>query len=97
MKKILLATALILAPAVAQATQMQCRPYDEVAELLTGGFGEVLLERGLDHRGTMAEWWGNRETGTWSLVTVQPNGVACIPAYGQAFESIEPAALGTDS
>jgi hypothetical protein len=81
-------------PATAQA--MTCDHYPTLAERLASEFGEMPLARGLDWRGSIAEWWANPETGTWSLVTLSPQGYACIPAHGTSYEAVRPVAQGVD-
>jgi hypothetical protein len=90
------AVCLALSAAPAMAQDMTCDFYPALAEMLTTQYGEMPLERGLDWRGNMMEWWGNPETGTWSLVTFTADGFACIPAHGELHESVEPVALGID-
>lgn len=75
---------------------MTCDYYPALAEVLAGQYGEMPLERGLDWRGQLVEWWGNPETGTWSLVTLAPSGMACIPAHGQMYEPVRPEPQGSD-
>ena len=80
----------------AQSQQMNCDAYDVLAERLADQYGERPIERGLDWRGEMVEWWGNFETGTWTLLVISASGMACIPAHGEMFETLEAAALGID-
>jgi hypothetical protein len=84
-------------PVGAQGTHgMTCGRYDAIASRLLLEFGEVPLVRGLDWRGSLAEWWVNAETGTWSLVTMTPDGYSCVPAHGEMHEAVAPVARGTD-
>lgn len=98
MIRTLLTTALLLAPAVASAQDApQCFGYTDFASALATNYGESVLERGLSSAGTLIEWWGNPETGTWTLLVVTPAGLACMIADGQSYETFEPIAAGTDS
>jgi hypothetical protein len=88
--------AAMICASSAGAQQMTCRPYPMLVEVLADQYGEMPLARGLDWRGRLAEWWGNPETGTWSLVTLGPDGLACIPAHGDMYEAIAPTSQGED-
>lgn len=97
MIRTLLTTALLLAPAVASAEQPTCGSYTEFAEELAMRWGESVIERGLSHEGVILEWWGNPETGTWTVLVVRPDGTACTDNFGEGYETFEPIAAGTDS
>ena len=75
---------------------MTCDHYPALVERLTGEFGEMPVVRGLNWSGQIAEWWANLETGTWSLVTLRPDGYACIPAHGSGHEVAAAPAIGID-
>jgi hypothetical protein len=79
--------AVLLAfPAYAQ--QPPCAAYDVMTKGLSDRFGESVIERGLSQTGVMVEWWGNAETGTWTILTVNAAGVACIVQAGELFETL---------
>lgn len=94
MKAILFSAALL--PCAAHAQQPHCDQYPAIAEALSIGYGESVTVRGLAVRGHITEWWSNRDTGTWTIVALDPSGLACIVDAGQAYETVEPAALGID-
>jgi hypothetical protein len=81
------ALAVLLAfPAYAQ--QPPCAPYPDHSKALTDKYGESVMERGLSQAGVMVEWWGNSETGTWTILTITAAGVACIVQAGELFETL---------
>lgn len=74
-------------PAWAQAP---CAEKGRVHERLSQVYGETLQSHGLSAGGYMLEIWGNTETGSWSVVRVLPDGMACLVDLGQAFsDSVE--------
>jgi hypothetical protein len=83
MKKLLAALALMASPAYAQP---QCMGYPDLAAALTSEFSESVAGRGLSN-GNIAEIWVNPNTGTWTLVVVTPNGIACIAGHGTNWET----------
>jgi hypothetical protein len=85
MKPILIALAVSLsaAPAFAQQQQQQCGPYTGMVRMLTERYGEAVQVEGLAASATLVQWWANTETGTWSVIYLHPNGLACFLASGQ--------------
>ena len=77
---------LILAPAALQA-QPQCAPHDVVAAGLANQFSEVRRVIGLAQDNTVMELYAAAETGTWTLTVTHPNGLTCLVAAGNNFET----------
>lgn len=82
--------AVIAIPAVAQEN---CAAFPEVASALVAKYGEGIVGQGL-YQGTILQMWANPETGTWTIVIVRPDGIACIPASGDNWEAVEPEPAG---
>jgi hypothetical protein len=61
-----------------------------MAELLTDRYGEVAHSEGLTGDGAIMQLWANPETGSWSIVTIEPDGTACLRAAGGAFARLDP-------
>lgn len=61
-----------------------CAAYaDVVAEISGEAYGELRLGAGGSGSGGTLEIWVNAETGTWSALTVTPDGAAaCLAASG---------------
>lgn len=73
------------APAAAQAPQCAIRV--DIVDGLAERFGERQVMSGLNPDGSMVEMFANTVTGTWTALIRQPNGMACIVAAGEAFDS----------
>jgi hypothetical protein len=85
MKKALciLLTVGTMSPAMAQGPQ--CGPKLEVATQLVERFGEVPIATGITFNNSM-KFFGNPKTGSWSLIFIRPDGIACVLAAGQDLE-----------
>lgn len=80
---------LSLAMASPAFAQPQCAPYEAVAVGLYRNYGEELASRGLS-AGMILETWANVETGTWTIIAVGPDLVACLVTSGDGFEAHSP-------
>lgn len=85
MRMVILST--IAALIAGQASAQSCIGYPDAAELLAGKHKESVAVRGLDHRGAMLEFWVNPSTGSWTLIAVTPQGMACPVASGNGAET----------
>ena len=97
--------ALLAAPALAQdfpppAPEQplpRCAPRSQIVYRLANQFEEFARWQGLDERGGMVEWFGNEESGTWTMIRTTPDMQACIVSVGQAFSASMPADDGEPS
>jgi hypothetical protein len=78
--------AVWFAPAWPQ--EAPCAAYDDMAKALASKYGESVMERGFSQAGVLVEWWGNAASGTWTILTVNAAGVACIVQAGELFETL---------
>ncbi len=81
----------ILALAATQANAQQtrnCAPRDVVVERLSDGYGESRQSIGLGAQGAVVEVFASDETGTWTITVTDPNGLTCLVASGQSFETL---------
>ena len=91
MFKRLLATALVFGaaalapPAYAQASQ--CMPRDTLIETLKTNYGETLTGGGLQSEQQLLEVWSSDNTGSFTVFFTRPNGISCIVATGQNWNS----------
>lgn len=84
--KIALALCLIGAPAFAQEPVNPCAPdHAAIVARLAEKYGESRASAGLDRRDLIVEMYGNPETGTWTLLSMAPDGETCIEASGVGF------------
>ena len=72
----------------AYAQNPNCAPPQVVVERLVNGYGERRVSIALGAGGTLVETWANLQSGTWTVVVTQPDGLACMVASGQSFELI---------
>lgn len=92
--------AATLTPRTAEAQQTRnCGPRDLVVTRLAEGYGETRKSMGLGANNTVIEVFASDESGTWTIVVTTPNGVTCLVASGQAFETLAEAlpAKGSDA
>lgn len=69
-------------PALAQST---CGPHDRIIEKLGLQYGESTVGRGLQSATRLIEVWRSKEKGSWTILLVRPDGMACILASGMAW------------
>jgi len=65
-----------------------CGPRPVVIERLTSGFGETRQSIGLGAHNAVVEVFASSDTGTWTITVTMPNGMTCLVAAGQAFETL---------
>lgn len=70
---------LIAAPAV-------CVPYAQAQQELTDKFGEAPFGAGVTPDGRLVLGTLNAETGTWTLLVIEPSGQACAIVSGSHWE-----------
>lgn len=92
MYKRLISTALVFGAAAmappAHAQTMQCLQRDALVETLQSKYGERLTGGGLQSAERLIEVWSSGTTGSFTVFVTQPNGVSCIVATGQSWNSV---------
>ena len=88
MKASIFAAMLVAGVLSTPASAAQCGPKQIVAEQLGNRYGEVNFASGVAV-GSTVKFFGNPRTGTWSMVTIKPDGTACVIAMGEGFEVIK--------
>lgn len=99
MKKIILAALLAVTPiaAFAQQDQRNCAPREAVTERLNERYGETRLGAGLaGDSSVVLEIWANQETGSWTITATNVNGVTCLIASGEAYQTVTEALVEGD-
>jgi hypothetical protein len=89
----LLAASASVAAASAAAAEGQPRPCADrasIIERLEKRFGEVRQAMGLNRGNSVVEVFASAETGTWTILVTTPNGVSCMIASGELWESQSP-------
>ena len=85
--------AIFLAPFVCLAACLpahaaSCADRQTVIERLADRFGERVQSMGLGANNGIVEVFASDETGTWTITITMPDGMTCLVASGQAFETI---------
>ncbi len=84
-------------PALAQ-TAIPCGNHKVITDQLKARFSEARVGAGLQTSDTLMELWSSDETGSWTVLIIRPNGVACVVASGEHWYSFpETEAKGTAS
>ena len=92
--------ALLVATQLVHAQQRpSCAPRDTVVQSLLERYGETRQSIGLGSNNAMVEVFASGETGTWTITVTRPDGITCLVAAGQAFETLAeaPVAKGSDA
>ena len=76
--------ALLATPALAQ----RCAPREMVVDRLANKYGETRQSIGLGANNAVVEVFASDASGSWTIVVTSPNGLTCLVASGQAFESL---------
>lgn len=92
MFKRLISTALVFGAAAmappAHAQTTQCLQRDALVETLQGKYGESLTGGGLQSAERLIEVWSSDDTGSFTVFVTHPNGVSCIVATGQNWNTV---------
>ncbi len=87
-----LVTALLTTAAAAepmsQAVQAPCKPWKEVAQYLGEHYSEHPVAVGLQSDGSLLQVYAAPNASTWTLVRMQPDGMACLVSAGKAWEKL---------
>ena len=85
-----LVIAVLALIAVSEArAQSNCAGAADMFAYLSEQYGESPVTLGLIN-GNSVQTWANVETGTWTVIVVQPGGMACPIASGNDFEYFAP-------
>lgn len=84
------ATLVFTTPTLAQSI---CGERSRFLDQLGQHYGERLSAVGLVSNGTLLEVMTS-ETGSWTILITQPNGVSCVVATGESWEPLPKVALG---
>tara|TARA_R110000737_G_scaffold302815_1_gene309969 strand:+ start:828 stop:1190 length:363 start_codon:yes stop_codon:yes gene_type:complete len=84
-----LGCAVLMLATAAQATPAQtCAPREVVVKRLASGYGETRQSIGLGTNNSMVEIFASDESGSWTITVTSPQGITCLIASGQAFETL---------
>ncbi|MGR3270905.1 hypothetical protein DU478_02820 [Thalassococcus profundi] len=91
MTRFLLLASLLAIPATAPpalAATAQCAPRERVVERLASTYGETRQSIGLGANNAVIEVFASTESGTWTITVTTTEGLTCLVASGQAFETM---------
>lgn len=81
-----LAAALTLIATQVGAQEIPCAPKEDAIRQLYEKYGETLQSGGLVEGGSVFMMlFANKETGTWTLTTLAPNGTVCLAVEGENY------------
>lgn len=81
MKHLAILAALAATPAFGQTT---CAEREAIATVLAESFQEAQRVAAING-GQVLEFWGNEDTGTWTLLLSDVHGTSCIMGGGTGF------------
>lgn len=82
-----------LAATSAAAEQMVCGERQHLVEHLGAAYSEAPANLGLAATGSVVEVLTS-DQGTWTILVTEPNGVTCVVAAGENWESLPQVAMG---
>lgn len=65
-----------------------CGERERVTKLLSEKYKENQASIGVTHNGGLIEVWVNQEDDTWSIIVTTPQGMACLVAAGNGWQSL---------
>lgn len=99
MRLTLMLLLLLPAPDALAGSQprLPCADYAELRRQLGARYGETPVSMGVQTDGRLVQVFASARSGSWTIVTTAPSGLACILAAGRGWEtlpgrSLDPAA-----
>jgi hypothetical protein len=83
---LVVATGLSVQPAASQTSP--CKHWRDIASDLGSRYAERPVAFGLQSNGNLLQVFASEATGTWTLVTMHPNGTACLVGAGRGGETL---------
>ena len=71
-----------------RASQAPCKPWREVVADLGDRYAERPVAYGMQPNGNLLQVFVSERTGTWTLVTMHPNGTACLVGAGNGWDTL---------
>ena len=84
----LLLSATAQADDTAPAGTIPCFRYEDVARQLGATYAEAPASLGIQSNGNLLQVFTSADTGTWTIVSTTPGGMACVLAAGDRWESL---------
>ena len=88
-----IATLTVSCVAVAQPAsplgRIPCHNYKEISNQLDKRYQESPISIGMQSNGNMLQVYANEGKGSWTILSVTPQGLGCILAAGRNWEAIK--------
>ena len=99
MSALMMATGLLIATTANAAAQQvrNCGPRPQVVERLTSNYGETRQSIGLGANNSLIEVYASPSTGSWTITMTRADGLTCLIASGQSYETLVEALPNSDS
>lgn len=68
-----------------------CAPRDVVVSRLGSSYGETRRSIGLGNNNSVVEVFASDTTGSWTITVTRVDGITCLVASGQAFDTLDDA------
>lgn len=68
--------------------QQTCNAHGDLVEILKRTYAEEPNALGLQGNGHLLEVFVSKKTGSWTIVSTQPDGTSCIIAAGQYWQAV---------
>ncbi|WP_305968531.1 MULTISPECIES: hypothetical protein [unclassified Mameliella] len=82
---------LFLVPGAEAQDLRHCAPRDQVIDRLATKYGETRQSIGLGANNAVMEVFASIESGSWTITVTMANGITCLVASGQHFETLSEA------
>jgi len=76
------------------AAQQVCDLHETQSNQLKSRYGEQRIGFGMSGPAAIVEIWANTETGTWTILVVYPDGMSCLKAAGESWQTDPPVSPG---
>jgi len=90
-------TALMLgsvATALPAMAQSPCGPRDQLIEKLEDSYGENRMGAGLRGNASIFEIWASADSGSWTILVTDTDGISCVMATGEYWQEMPAIAAG---
>lgn len=95
LKQVALVLAAMMAFTSPAAAQTNCMKRENALKQLAMGFNETRIAVGVADNGGLVEVLSSRNGQTWTILMTLPNGISCLMAAGENWESVKAIAMGS--
>jgi hypothetical protein len=72
--------------------ELPCSGYEQIRSELDQHYAEAPVSIGLQSNGHLLQLFASAGRATWTIVSLSPDGQACVVAAGSDWSSVQPAA-----